>query len=85
MIILHNSFIKDYKKLSKKIKEQFKIRRNIFLGDKFSPILNNHELRGEYSGCRSINIDGNFRAIYYSNGSRDIFIRIGTHHQLYGK
>lgn len=83
--ILHNSFNKDYKKLLSEIKSQFKIRRNIFLEDQFHPLLNNHALQGKYLGCRSINITGNYRAIYYTEGEAVIFIRIGNHPQLYGK
>ena len=84
-VILHRSFNKDYKKLSDKIKVQFKFRRNIFIKDRFNPILDDHELYGKYVGCRSINITGDFRAIYYINSNLAVFIRIGTHSQLYGK
>ena len=82
---LHKSFNKDYKKLTLRIKEKLKIRRNLFLSDSFQSILNNHELHGEYSGCRSINITGDYRAIYFTKGDVAIFIRIGTHSELFGK
>ncbi len=85
MIILHSSFNKDYNKLPQKVKKLFKIKRNIFLENPFDPILNNHTLGGKYDGCRSINITGDYRTIYYMEGEIAIFIHIGTHHQLYGK
>jgi mRNA interferase YafQ len=81
--LLHRTFNKDYKKLAPKIKEQFKVRRNIFLVDPFHSSLNNHELHGKYSGYRSLNITGDYRAIYYMKGETVVFIRIGTHPELY--
>lgn len=81
--LTHRTFDKDYKKLIPKIKEQFKVRRNIFLAEPFHPILNNHELHGKYAGCRSINITGDYRAIYQMKGEMAIFTRIGTHPELY--
>lgn len=85
IIVFHSSFDKDYKKLSSKIKLQFKIRRNLFLEDQFHPLLNNHTLQGKYFGCRSINITGDYRVIYYASNGLAVFIHIGTHTQLYGK
>lgn len=81
----HRIFDKQYSKLPKKIRERFKERRNIFLADPFNPILENHPLNPPYVGCRSINITGNYRAIYYRE-TEDIirFFKIGTHHQLFG-
>ena len=55
----------------------------IFRKDELNPILKNHPLRGEYEGCNSINITGDYRAIYYLKGEIAIFIRIGTHPELY--
>ncbi len=82
---LHRSFNKDYKKLPEKLKRQFKIRRNLFLGNPFNRILNNHELHGSYEDCRSINITGDYRAVYFMKKDAAIFIRIGTHSELFGK
>ncbi len=47
-IFTHRHFKKQYSKLSKKVQEKFKERRNIFLYDEFNPLLNNHPLEGEY-------------------------------------
>lgn len=77
-------FKKIFKKLPKKIREQFATRIRIFLEDEYHPVLNNHRLAGEYEGCRSINITGDYRAVYQKRdmGSA-LFIDIGTHSQLY--
>ena len=34
-------------------------------------------------GCRSINITGDLRTLYETDRDRFIFIRIGTHGELY--
>ena len=49
----------------------------------FHPLLNNHSLGGEYNGCRSINITGDIRAIFYVKTDVVVFINIGSHPELY--
>ncbi|OGG73154.1 hypothetical protein A3A38_03435 [Candidatus Kaiserbacteria bacterium RIFCSPLOWO2_01_FULL_53_17] len=75
---------KEYRKLPTKIKQQADERLRIFALHPFHPQLNNHILGGEYAGCRSINITGDYRAIFEIHGDVYVFIRIGTHPQLYG-
>jgi len=78
-------FDKAYSKLPQKVKIKFKQRRDLFLENEFNPLLDNHPLAGEYGGFRSINITGDFRAIYYRlGGDVMVFVNIGTHSQLYG-
>ncbi len=85
MIISSNKdFDKDYKKLPKNIQERFKERILLFQKDQYNPILNNHSLRGGYTGCRSINVTGDVRAIFIKNNSEIIFVAIGSHSKLYG-
>jgi addiction module RelE/StbE family toxin len=76
-------FEKALKKLSSKIKDKFFIRLNIFLENKFSRILNNHSVDRVYPGCRSIDITGDYRAIFFDEGDIITFIIIGTHAQIY--
>ena len=83
-IIFHQSFNKSYLKLREKEKIKFKERVAIFLEDKFNPILNNHPLKGKYSGYRSINIGGDIRAIYKTLSEEVcLFVDIGSHNRLY--
>ncbi|KKS93468.1 MAG: hypothetical protein UV70_C0010G0050 [Parcubacteria group bacterium GW2011_GWA2_43_13] len=66
-------------------KLKFKERRNVFLRDPFSLELRNHVLRGQYDGCRSIDITGDLRVIYREEGGGIVsFLAIGTHSELYG-
>ena len=78
-------FQKDLFKLSRKIRLAFATRLELFIDDKFHSLFNNHSLLGEYSGCRSINITGDIRAIFeeYDHGQVIYFITIGTHSRLY--
>lgn len=45
----------------------------------------NHKLQGYYEGCRSINVTGDYRAIFVEEVDSIKFLRIGTHVELYGK
>ena len=82
------SFIKLHKKAPIKIQEAWEKRLELFLKDQFYPLLKNHQLAGEYKGHRSINITGDWRAIFTETldeeGSKTILFKfIGTHNQLY--
>lgn len=83
-IKLHRNFLKRYIKLPEKIREKFKEKRNLFIEDRFDPILNNHSVEKRFPDCRSINITGDYRAIFKEEkGDIYIFINIGTHSELY--
>ncbi len=83
-MITHKSFDKDYSKLTKEIKQAFKERRNLFLIDPAHPLLHDHALQGKWEGHRSINVTGDFRALYYLSNNIAVFVAIGTHPYLYG-
>jgi len=83
-IHLHRNFKKQYNKLTKPQKIKFKERRNIFLQDEFSPVLNNHALKGRYKGYRSINISGDLRVVYRKSSGDIFFVTMGSHSNLYG-
>lgn len=78
-------FEKDYRKAPKKIKQNFEFRLEVFLSNKNAIILHNHLLSGKYEGFKSINITGDWRAIYREeNDNLVVFTCLGTHSQLYG-
>lgn len=79
-------FEKAFKKAPYKIQVAFRDRFKIFVKDKFHPLLNNHSLIGKFKGCRSINVTGDWRAIFkeFDSGNLVYFEVIGTHSQLYG-
>ncbi|PIR05187.1 MAG: hypothetical protein COV57_00390 [Candidatus Liptonbacteria bacterium CG11_big_fil_rev_8_21_14_0_20_35_14] len=83
-VYFHRNFNKSYKKCSVKIKDQFKKRLKIFLADPNNVILENHPLRGKWQKFRSINITGDYRAIYIYLSEQEVeFFTIGTHSYLY--
>jgi len=83
---LHRPFKKKFKKFSSKMREKFFVRVDMFLFNPFHPLLNDHELVGKYDGYRSINITGDFRAIYkFADKDTIVFYDLDNHHNLYGK
>lgn len=82
-IFFHKNIEKQYKKLSLEMQIKFKERLSVFISDEFSPILNNHPLKGKYKGYRSINISGDLRAIYKTDKKNRVFVVLGSHNNLY--
>lgn len=82
-IIIQKDFEKDLKKASTKVQEKFFDRLTLFEKDQFNPILNNHALKGEYLGYRSINVTGNLRAIFKITGEEATFVVLDSHSNLY--
>jgi addiction module RelE/StbE family toxin len=81
-------FDKQLKKAPLEIKIAFRNRLSLFLKNKFNSALKNHTLTGNFKGYRSINITGDWRAIYSENFGKTgegkiIFELLGTHSQLY--
>jgi len=84
IVVIHDSLKKRLRKASPALRHQFQERVLLFIDDQFHSILNNHPLRGKYVGSRSINITGDYRAIYIigPDGSA-VFYEMDTHHNLY--
>lgn len=81
-------FDKELKKAPLETKIAFRNRLELFLEEPNHPQLNNHKLSGKLTGYRSINITGDWRALYseYIDENENksiIFEMIGTHSQLY--
>lgn len=77
-------FLKQIDKAPESVAAIFNERVRIFVSDRYNPILNNHELKGKYQGCRSINVGGDWRAIFQELANGDIYFEfIGTHSQMY--
>jgi addiction module RelE/StbE family toxin len=80
-------FAKQYDKADLKIQTFFKERLKLFLKEPSNPQLRNHPLKGKLTGYRSINITGDWRALYSEEIRKGeviiTFEMIGTHSQLY--
>ena len=82
---LHKSFVKAYRKLPDKPKKVVKEKLALFCENPFLQELNNHALSGKYQGYRSINITGDYRAVYKKIRKQEvIFVILGSHSHLYG-
>jgi addiction module RelE/StbE family toxin len=83
-IVYEKNFIKDFEKAPLKIQKAFIDRLELFLRDKRDPILHDHSLKGTLKNYRSINITGDWRAIYREFPQEVVFfIILATHSELY--
>ncbi|MEK7634907.1 MAG: type II toxin-antitoxin system mRNA interferase toxin, RelE/StbE family [Patescibacteria group bacterium] len=84
--LYREKFNKNYPKLNNKIKSRFEERLTLFSKEPCSRLLNPHKLNGKYEGSWSINVTGDYRAIFYYEDNKKIatFINIGTHSELFG-
>ena len=79
-----HEFSKRIAKAPAKVQLAFGERGRIFINNPFHPQLNNHKLTGKYEGYRSINITGDWRAIFkMKEPDAAVFVAIGTHSTLY--
>ena len=70
--------------MSTKIQQKFDERFLLFCENKNNQLLDLHKLTGQYLGKYSIDITGDYRAIFEHVGDDSVqFLRIGTHNQLY--
>lgn len=78
-------FKKQYKKLPKKMQDQFDERVKLFAVDPTLPMLKVHPLKGNCAGYWSMSMSGDLRALYIMDGDSIVmFALIGSHSQLYG-
>ena len=78
------SFIKQFEKLRENQKNRFYERLELFKKNPHDRVLRDHALKGKYKGYRSIDIEGDLRALYYVKDDVVIlFAFIGSHSQLY--
>ncbi len=85
-IDFHRTFKKQYKKAHKLVQNNFADRLRLFERDRLDPTLNNHPLTGDRKGEWSINVTGDWRAVYeYTSETSVVFLEIGTHSNLYKK
>lgn len=81
----HKQFKKQYKKLPDKVKASFDNRLVLYIGDQSHPLLHVHPLKGEMIPLWSLNVTGNYRALFTVAGKTTTFHYIGTHSELSGK
>ena len=86
-VTFNRIFQKKIEKAPDKIKTAFKIRLSLFIKEPFNKILENHPLKGEWKDFGSINVTGDWRAVYHWLDKEKVewveFVEIGTHSELY--
>jgi len=78
------NFLHQYSKLLPKIRLGVDERIILWQSDPLNSQLRDHQLKGKYKHYRSIDITGDYRALYLLNGNEAVFDLLGTHSQLYG-
>src|SRR3989344_5378394 len=81
------AFIKVLKKVDVRIRKSFRERIVIFAQNPNDLQLNNHALKKEWQGYRSIDINADYRAVYKEIAREEEsvahFVTLGTHDELY--
>jgi addiction module RelE/StbE family toxin len=78
-------FKKQYRRADAVIQAAADERIVLFLREPFHQLLDNHPLKGRWRGYRSINVTGDWRAIFKMvDAETAYFVEIGTHPTLYG-
>lgn len=84
---LDHGLVKRLKKFNVKIRKNFKGRIIKFSKNPEDPQLNNHPLKKQWQGYRSIDITADWRVIYKEISVNEekvaYFVAIGTHKELY--
>lgn len=84
IIIFHRRFDKMASKLPPKLKRKMVERITLFSEDPLNEVLRGHALNTPYKSSYSIDITGDYRAIYeLIDNQTALFTHIGTHSQLY--
>ena len=76
-------FRKDYAKAPDSVRKAFEDRIFVFKRNRYDKSLNNHGLKGDFSSLRSINITGDYRALFTDDGDVVSFIILKNHSNLY--
>ncbi len=83
-VVFHRRFEKMAQRLSPKVKQKLIERIELFAQDPLNSQLRNHALHTPYKGSYSIDITGDYRAVYeLVEKDTALFTHIGTHSQLY--
>ena len=83
-VLFHKKFDKRFAKMSASIQKKAVGRIQLFQTNPFDKTLNNHALTGRWTGYRSIDVTGDYRAIYLPvNDNLAKFYTVDTHSNLY--
>ncbi len=78
------NFMKQSKKLSPGIRQKLIQRISSFSANPLNSQVRDHPLKGKYKQYRSIDVTGDYRALYLLREDEAVFDIVGAHSQLYG-
>ncbi|HOI60319.1 MAG TPA: type II toxin-antitoxin system mRNA interferase toxin, RelE/StbE family [Candidatus Pacearchaeota archaeon] len=81
--LISKNFKKQYKRLPLRMQEKLKNALLLFAQNEYNQILNNHNLNGKLKDYKSIDITGDYRAIFKVENGIAIFYFLGNHNNLY--
>jgi mRNA interferase YafQ len=82
------AFEKDVERLSRRNKDMERLKsviRTLARGEKLDPIYRDHQLTGNYYGCRDCHVESDWLLIYKYDEETLSLIRTGTHADLFKK
>ena len=82
-VYFRNSFKKQYRKLPAKVQKRFSDRLDIYITHGSHDILRVHTLKGNKYPLQSMNITGDYRALFIATKTKITFYEIGIHSELY--
>jgi len=83
-LVFTKPFIRDYKKLSKKIQEQVDRKLALLLQNMWHPSLRVKKVRG-YDDVWEGSITMNYRFFFRQAEDKYVLLRVGTHNELFGR
>ena len=87
MHFLHSRVYKrQFKKLPRDLQTKVMERLALFVQNEMHPLLDNHPLKFDWEGYRSINITGDYRVIFKKASETLVRLEaVGTHSELYDR
>jgi mRNA interferase YafQ len=85
--IYKKKFSKDFKKILKRGNDMTKLEKvvdDLILNKPLDKKYLDHALKGEYSDCRECHIEPDWLLIYIVEKEEIVFVRTGTHADLFG-
>jgi addiction module RelE/StbE family toxin len=82
-VVIRREFKKSFKKLPIKIRTRFGERLEMLLSQTDPSLLRIHQLSGDKYPLLSMNVTGDYRALFMTENNTITFYEIGTHSELY--
>ncbi len=74
------SFVRQYKKLPKALKEEVKQKIDLFVEDSNHKFLKTHKLNGKLKGFNSFSVNYEYRIVFnYETKNKVILLAVGNH------